>query len=217
MARGSVRKLLVVVPDRHLRASLETLIGQRWKDLGMRPEPFEVRRHPDSDPGCRMATVAFLRTLEHDYERVLVVFDHDGCGSGDSPEEIERRVEADLAANGWRGRSRVIVIAPELEAWVWGRSEGALRALGWKAGFPALRNWLAGQGRWPPAEPKPPDPKEAVALALRLRHRVPDARFFRSLAAAADFADCRDRAFRELRATLCAWYPPVPRPKRYGS
>ena len=27
MARESVRKLLVVVPDRHLRASLETLIG----------------------------------------------------------------------------------------------------------------------------------------------------------------------------------------------
>lgn len=217
MAREIVRKLLVVVPDRHLRASLETLIGQRWNDLGMRPEPFEVRRHPDSDPGCLRTAVAFLRALEHDYERVLVVFDHDGCGSGDSPEEIQRRVEADLAANGWRGRSKAIVIAPELEAWVWGRSQGALRALGWKAGFPALRNWLAGQGRWPATEPKPPDPKKAVELVLRLRHRVPDARFFRSLAAAADFADCRDRAFRELRATLCAWYPPVPRPKRYGS
>lgn len=215
--RTALVDLLVLVADKQIKASIETLLEVRGDDLGIRRMRSWVVRHPRSDPGCRADSVRVARRYIRQADRLLVVFDHDGCGSGDSPEEIERRVEAELAANGWRGRSRVIVIAPELEAWVWGRSQGALRALGWKAGFPALRNWLAGQGRWPSAASKPPDPKEAAELALRERRRKLDTGFFERLAAQADFSNCRDRAFRRLRTTLRAWYPPARRPKRSGT
>lgn len=213
--RTALVDLLVLAADNQIKASIETLLEVRGDDLGIRKMRFSVVRHPRADPGCRADSVSVVRRYIRQAERLLVVFDHDGCGSSDRPEEIERRVEAELAANGWRGRSKVIVIAPELEAWVWGRSEGALRALGWNGGFPALRNWLAERDRWPPTESKPPDPKEAAELVLSRRDRGLDSRFFKRLAATADFADCRDRAFGELRSTLCAWYPPAPRPNRF--
>ena len=199
--------LLVVVADTHMLASIETLLQKRQRDLGIEMAAFQVRRHPDSDPGCRLTTVEEVRDALGDFDRLLVIFDYDGCGSTEPPEEIEKKVEADLARNGWKGRSKAIVIVPELESWIWGRSEGAARALHWRRGFTALRAWLAEKGLWPPANPKPPDPKKAAEQVLRLRREKLDADFYRDLASHADFRDCRDPAFCALRDTLRDWYP----------
>ena len=199
--------LLVVVADRQMRASIGTLLRERQPDLGIELSAFEVRRHPRSDPGCRLTAVEFVRSDLSDFGRLLVVFDYDGCGSTEPPERIREKVEDDLARTGWKGRSKVIVIVPELEAWIWGPSEGAARALGWSRGFPALRGWLAEEGLWPPAHAKPPDPKEAAERVLQRSGNKLVSRFFRDLAAAADFRDCRDPAFCALRDTLREWYP----------
>ena len=201
--------LLVVVADRQLRASIGTLLRERQRDLGIELSAFEVRRHPNSDPGCRVAIVEQVRQALRRFARLLVVFDYDGCGSTEPPERIREKVEDDLARNGWKGRSKVIVIVPELEAWIWGPSEGAARALGWGRGFPALRAWLAEEGLWPTTHAKPPDPKEAAERVLRRSGGKLVSRFFRDLAAAADFRDCRDPAFCALRDTLREWYPAV--------
>lgn len=194
--------LLVVVADIHLEASIGTLLRERQPALGIALGAFDVRRHPRSDPGCRLATVEHVRSVLGDFGRLLVIFDYDGCGSSEPPEDIEKKVEEDLARNGWKGRAKAIVIVPELESWIWGRSEGAARALHWRRGFPALRAWLAEKGLWPPAHAKPPDPKEAAERVLWLRRKKLTSAFYRNLAAHADFRDCRDRAFCALRGTL---------------
>ena len=199
--------LLVVVADNRMQAAIKTLLQERQPDLGLELSAFEVRRHPRSDPGCRVAIVEQVRRALRGFARLLVVFDYDGCGSTEPPERIRERVEDDLARNGWKSRSRAIVIVPELESWIWGPSEGAARALGWSRGFPALRAWLAGEGLWPPVHGKPPDPKKAAERVLRRSGKRLDAAFYRGLAAEADFRDCRDPAFRALRDTLREWYP----------
>ena len=200
-------RLVVVTADRMMPAAVETLLRSRTGELGIRRTSFLVLRHHEADPGCRTNSVEVARGHLRDAERLLVLFDYDGCGSTEPPERIEQKVEDDLARNGWKGRSKAIVIVPELESWIWGRSEGAARALHWRRGFPALRAWLAEEGLWPPAHAKPPDPKRAAERTLERREQNLTAAFYRALAAEADFRDCRDPAFCALRDTLREWYP----------
>ena len=199
--------LVVITADRMMEAAVETLLRSRTGELGIRRTSFTVIRHHEADPGCRTNSVEVARGHLRDAERLLVLFDYDGCGSTEPPERIREKVEDDLARNGWKGRSRVIVIVPELESWIWGRSEGAARALGWRRGFPALRAWLADKGLWPPEDRKPPDPKAAAERVLGESGGDLTAEFYRGLAASADFRDCRDPAFCALRDTLREWYP----------
>ena len=53
------------------------------------------------------------------FEYALVVLDRVGCGAAAPRKEIQHAVEHDLSANGWRDRSKAIVIDPELETWIW--------------------------------------------------------------------------------------------------
>lgn len=199
--------LVVVTADRMMKAAIETLLRARTGELGIRRMSFLVLRHHEADPGCRTNSVEVARGHIRDSRHLLVLFDYDGCGSREPPGQIEKKVEEDLARNGWKGRSKVIVIVPELESWIWGRSEGAARALHWRRGFPALRAWLAAEGLWPAGDPKPPDPKAAAERVLEEEDEDLTAEFYRDLAAYADFRDCRDPAFRRLRDTLREWYP----------
>lgn len=199
--------LIVLASDKHIAASLEILIGQRHADLGISPITFDVRRHPESDPGCRTKAVEFLRPFINQYSRALVVFDQKGCGSGSPREEIQDGVETALSRNGWAERSKAIVIAPELESWVWSPAEDVARALGWGRDFAPLRNWLGTRGLWPARRFKPAEPKEAMEQALRHKKKVRSSALFRELAASVQFTGCRDAAFVELQGVLRTWFP----------
>lgn len=200
-------KLIVLAADKHIAASLEVLIGQRRADLGIRPISFDVRRHPESDPGCRTKAVEFLRPLVNQYRRALVIFDHQGCGSKAPREKIQQEVEFRLERNGWQGRSKAIVIAPELESWVWSPTGDVAHALGWGRDFDQLRAWLEEVGLWPGSQSKPTDPKEATRQALRRNRKVLSSALFKELAASVRFDGCHDPAFNELQTILQAWFP----------
>ena len=200
-------KLIVLAADKHIAASLEVLIGQRRADLGIRPISFDVRRHPESDPGCRTKAVEFLRPLVNQYRRALVVFDHQGCGSKAPREKIQQEVEFALERNGWQGRSKAIVIAPELVSWVWSPTGDVAYALGWGRDFDPLRAWLEDTGLWPGHQSKPTDPKEATRQALRRSRKVLSSALFKALAASVRFDRCHDPAFYELQTILQTWFP----------
>lgn len=199
--------LVVLAADKHIAASLKVLIGQRHADLGICPITFDVQRHPESDPGCRTKAAEFLRPFINQYRRALVVFDREGCGSGSPRELIQREVETALSRNGWAERSKAIVIAPELESWVWGPTEEVAQALGWGRDFAPLRSWLNTRGLWPAREFKPAEPKKAMEQALRHQRKVRSSALFMELAASVQFAGCRDPAFVELQETLRTWFP----------
>ena len=200
-------KLIVLAADKHIAASLEVLIERRRADLGIPPISFDVRRHPESDPGCRTKAVDFLRPLVNQYRWALVIFDHQGCGSTAPREKIQREVELGLERNGWQGRSKAIVIAPELESWVWSPTGDVAHALGWGRDFDQLRAWLADAGLWPGRQLKPTDPKEATRQALRRNRKVLSSALFKKLAVSVQIDGCRDPAFKELLTILQAWFP----------
>ena len=199
--------LVVLAADKHIAVSVDTLIRRRRVDLGIRAVSFDMRRHPNSDPGCRTNAVEFLRPFVRGYRRAIVVFDHRGCGSQEAPKRIQRDIESALGRNGWKGRSKAIVIVPELEAWVWIPSGKVARTLGWSRGFEPLREWLEEKRFWSAGSSKPDDPKKALEQVLRRNRKVSSSALFKELAASVDFDGCRDPAFNELRQTLRGWFP----------
>ena len=199
--------LIVLAADKHTAVSVDTLIRRRRVDLGIRAVSFDMRRHPNSDPGCRTNAVEFLRPFVRGYRRAIVVFDHRGCGSQEAPKRIQRDIESALGRNGWKGRSKAIVIVPELEAWIWIPSGKVARTLGWSRGFEPLREWLEEKRFWSAGSSKPDDPKKALEQVLRRNRKVSSSALFKELAASVDFDDCRDPAFNELRQTLRGWFP----------
>ncbi|MEO0771536.1 MAG: hypothetical protein AAFY72_19300, partial [Cyanobacteria bacterium J06649_4] len=84
-----------------------------------------------------------------------------------SPEKskIEEKIGKDLEANGWDSDAfTVIVIEPELEAWILQDNLNVEKEVYFeraKHGC-SLRDWLLGEGLWPADHVKSPDPKLAI-------------------------------------------------------
>ncbi len=204
--------LVVLVADKDLEEAVKALLA-RIDDLELRPFLFEVRRHPNRDGGCRTGAANFLRPFLQRYERSLVLFDRDGCGSTLAREEIQDNVETDLSRNGWADRTKAIVIDPELEVWVWGDLVQTSGILGWGQDVANLRRHLNSRGLWEPCDRKPSDPKGAMRTAMECaapgRRRKRSARIFHEIADSAAVDHCHDPAFNELKRTLQAWFPPI--------
>lgn len=148
-----------------------------------------------------------MSLFSRQYERALVVLDHEGCGQEAlSDEVLEAVIETKLEQNGWEGRSAALVIRPELESWVWSESPHVPTLLGWRTGERSLHDWLVDQGYLSPEEPKPGRPKEALEAVLRTTGVRRSSALYRDLAQRVSFKACRDRAFAKLRLKLGEWF-----------
>ncbi len=204
------KDLIILVADRHMEHALQGLLKEPNR-LGTRPVEHEILIHPEHDPGCRQGAVEFLRPFLSSCRYALVAFDLDGCGSGADRLETQSLVQDRLTKNGWANRSKVVVIDPELESWVWEPSRSVSEALGWGPNFQALRNWLRDRELWPAHDAKPPDPKLAMDTAMRNAHsaRRPrrSAAIFGQIARRSHPRTCNDPALVEMRETLRSWFP----------
>ncbi len=98
--------LLVLTADKNTQFALEGLLS-RPEVLGIRPiARVRTLVHPRRDPAVLRDSHSFLRSFLGQASYCLVVFDREGSGGEDrSREELERRVQSNLDANGWQGRS----------------------------------------------------------------------------------------------------------------
>lgn len=206
MVPNQSERLVVLVADRDMEEALKKVL-QRPESLGMRPVPFECRRHPNRDGGCRANATEFLRSFQRRFSHALVVFDREGSGSSATRTEIEHQLEFELARSGWQTRGKAIVIDPELETWLWSDSPSVLNGLGWNGEYAELKSWLEEQGLWDRSSAKPHRPKTALNLTLRRTRRRRTARVYGKIAAGVSLLRCEDPAFRKLRTSLRAWFP----------
>ena len=195
----------MLVADADIREATRGLLG-RSESLGIAQIDYDIIQHTKRDPGCRTQAANYLRPYLRRYVHSLVIFDRDGCTSNDSRTDIQNRVESDLRRNGWKNRSKAIVIDPELEAWVWGYQE-ALPALRWNGSYRSLKGWLSKNRLWPVSASKPPDPKKALEAVMKHTGRRRSPRIYEQIAHAANFEHCQDAAFNEFRNTLQLWFP----------
>jgi hypothetical protein len=124
------KDLILLVADKNMEASLRGLLS-RFQSLKCRPVSFDLFVHPERDPGCLLRGHDFLRPFASRYERALVLLDHAGCGREVVETSVlESELQARVGEAGWGGRAAAIVIAPELENWVWSDSPHIDQALG---------------------------------------------------------------------------------------
>ena len=198
--------LIILVADIDAEYALQGLLS-RPERLGVRPVRCQIDRHPMRDGGCRSQGVAYLRAFRRQFKHSLLIFDHEGCGvEGESAGAIETRMEAEMDKAGWAGQSAVIVIEPELDAWVWSDSPHVSDILGWKTQSQNLHAWLESEGWIVQGAIKPHRPKEALEVALRKAKKPRTAILYRDLAENVSLRGCTDRAFAKLRSSLLRWF-----------
>ena len=197
--------LVILTPDVDTEACLRGVFSRprRLTHDDVRPR---FLRHPRHDPGCRSDASPFLRSSAGGGACALVVFDLAGCGADDEdPAHVERYVEDSLRPD-WGDRARAIVVAPEIEAWLWSDSPHVAKAMGWSESTAVQRRWLQAEGLWPAELPKPPDPKSAFHRAVGRSRVIPGPGIFARIGREVGVDRCEDRAFTRLKTTLRAWY-----------
>ncbi|MGC8988830.1 MAG: methylation-associated defense system protein MAD4 [Verrucomicrobiia bacterium] len=200
------KDLVVLVADKDMEHAIRGIL-KRPRALGIRPVTTDVFTHPERDPGCYLRSHTFLRSMFKKYSKAIVLFDHDGCGAEDKTrDEMEAEVEGKLAETGWKDRSRVIVLNPELEVWLWSDSPHVPEVLGWKSPASPLPMWLKQEGYWREGEAKPHAPKEAMEAALRAARRPRSSSLYLQLAETVSLERCTDPAFVKLKNTLREWF-----------
>ena len=199
--------LFVLVADRDIEQTVLGLLG-RTHALSIRSiQGAEVRPFSRHDGGCRVEGVSVLRALRGQVRHSLLIFDHHGSGADTTVAELENRLEEELRKSGWGEDAAVIVIDPEIEAWVWAESNLVDRILGWSEDG-SLRTWLQSIDYLKPGQQKPADPKAAMLAALKDKAIKPSSSIFRQLADNVSFKGCTDRSFNKLTSTLQRWFPP---------
>jgi len=141
----------------------------------------------------------------------MVLFDREGSGREDAERaQLESEIERILGANGWQERAAVIVVDPELEAWVWSDSPEVDEVLGWTARTQDLRSWVqSATAFWPAGQVKPQRPKEAFDAALRKVGKRHSPSVFEDLAARVSTNRCVDPAFGKFKSVLQRWFGEV--------
>jgi hypothetical protein len=202
------KDLVVLTADQSTQLALRELLSARRQALAIREILFDVWTiGAGCDSACARQAPEFLRNYQDQFGHALVVFDHEGSGMEKfAVGEVESGVADRLRRTGWDGRAAVVVIEPELEAWVWSDSPNVEMVLGWSGRDPGLRKWLVQKGFLDDPKSKPARPKEALEAALGEVDTHSSSALFRQLAGSVGLDRCQDAAFTRLKKVLHGWF-----------
>ena len=206
--------LLFLVADKNMEGILKGYLSRPGihAALGCGPFNFDARRdlhvaHGQNDPGLYTRAKEFLQPHSRSYRYAAVIMDEAWDGSPGAA-EIERKLTDHLTQAGWSMQdSCAVVIAPELENWIWQDSPHVCTHLGFNGSFSDLRQLLERKGLWRAGDIKPYRPKEAVEEILRISRIPRSSAIYRDLAACIGSRGCSDRAFLTLRDAMRRWFP----------
>ncbi len=103
----------------------------------------------------------------------------------------------------------MVVLDPELEAWLWSDSPQVDIVLGWAGKAPSLRSRLTERGLLAEGAVKPSRPKEAAEWALLQVRKPRPSKIYGELARKVSFERCEDPSFRRLLEILRGWFSPL--------
>ena len=202
-----MKDLVILAADKDLEHALKGLLA-RPEALGIRPVDADVFVEPEHDPACALRGVDFLTNLSRQYGHGLLLFDHKGSGKeAATPQDLQTSLNRAFANSAWGERARAVVLAPELEAWIWSDSPHVDAVAGWRNRDPKLRLWLIEQNYLREGESKPRQPKEAFEAALREARKPRSASLYQQIAEKVSLRRCKDAAFLELKGILNDWFP----------
>jgi hypothetical protein len=208
-----MRALLFVVACADIAAMVTGFLSKERADLRLGCAPFDfnpkldVRRPAgEMDPGLWSRGAEHVRLGRQTHDHVVLMLDADWEGSPGAA-AIDEKLREDLRKCGCSDDdSEVIVLEPEIEAWMWVDKLEVAREFGFETSD-ALRGWLTGAGFDLGANQKPLRPKEALEAALRVKGKPRSSATFAAVAAKVSLSACQDPALLKLRATLQRWFP----------
>jgi hypothetical protein len=208
MTPADVLDLVVLVPGKDERETLDGLLSARRESLGIPRVRYQILVHPRRDPGCFHEGPAVLQPYCHRARHALVLLDFEGCGQEErSVTEVSEDLKSRLSRSGWEDRAEVVVINPELEVWLWSDSPRVDAELGWSGRDLPLREWLTLKGWWRSGDPKPARPKEALEKVLREVCLPRSAAIYGRLARRVSLERCGDLSFAQLLMIFRTWFP----------
>ena len=117
-----MKDLVILVADKDLEHAMKGLLA-RPEALGIRAVEADIFVEPQHDPACARYGVEFISNFSRHYHHGLLMFDHKGSGMETTdPRALQNSLNERLAHSAWGARAKAIVLAPELEVWVWNDS-----------------------------------------------------------------------------------------------
>lgn len=180
-------------------------------NLNIHPISFDpaedLIRIPGNDSGAYGKGHEWMRARLGKYRHGIVVFDRE-FGTDLDAQTLSIDLTSRIAQTGWHlDHFRVVVIEPELEAWIWQRNQRVAVPLGFKTVDQLVASVCNAGLAWPEGQPKPSRPKEALEAVCRLKGIGFSAALHRSITASVSLIGCQDPSFVQLRAALQRWFP----------
>lgn len=201
-----MQDLVLLVADKNMQFALQGALG-RPKALGIRPISYEFRSHMGRDGGVRTTGAMVLAREATRFEHALMLLDYEGCGQEGDSLQLEAQLDQQLL-DAWDNRGKAIVIAPEVDIWLWGTDNAMREAVHWPE-TGSIRDWLQGKGFVFDAHGKPLRPKEALD-AMRPIHKQPrSSAMYEKITSKISLQRCTDPAFVRLRHQLQNWFSPA--------
>ena len=208
-----MRDCVFLLADGTMEAMFKAFLGRQQShgSLGCGAFSFDPGKDlvvdaRDNDPGVFRRAHQFLDPYRTTHRHAVVVLDNAWEGSP-GVNAIMEGIGKRLAQSGWdQQRYAVIVIEPELEAWIWQDNQHVETAFRY-CGPPTLRVFLQQSNHWPAGQPKPSDPKAAVEHVVKRCQPGPKLVTFRKIMGKVSVRGCVDPAFQRLAAALRQWFP----------
>jgi hypothetical protein len=201
-----MRDLALLVADKNMDYAMRGILS-RPKALGIRAVDYEIRQHVGRDGGARTTGPETLSLLRQQFHHGILMLDWDGSGAkADTAIALEAELDQRLVDLwGKPDQTKVIVIDPEVDAWVWGADNALKDLLGWSGRKP-IRAWLRDRGYAFGANQKPVRPKEALEELMVKVDQPRSSDLYQKVTGKISLDKCRDPAFRRLREALCSWF-----------
>ncbi|GAA6623912.1 methylation-associated defense system protein MAD4 [Scytonema sp. NUACC26] len=191
-----MRDCIFLLADKNMEATfLGFLTREKFHlSLGIHQFKFEINEdlivdESGSDPGVFTRAHEFLRLYQRTHHHAVIVLDNDWEGSP-GVNAIEERISSNMLKSGWKDNNfAVIVISPELEAWILQDSPVVATAFKYKQDVP-LRQWLEKKGLWQSSSAKPNDPKKAVEETLKISKTPRSSAIYRQITSRVSVKGC---------------------------
>jgi hypothetical protein len=149
-----MRDCVFLVADKNMEAAFMGFLGRSQFHQSLGCGVFEFDENQDllvsgeHDPGVYTRAHELLRSYQKTHHHAVVALDEAWDGAPKA-QRIEQKIRQDLELSGWEAEQvEVIVICPELEAWVCHDSPMVEEVLGCKKLNIGLKSYLVAEKLW---------------------------------------------------------------------
>ncbi|MBU1195216.1 MAG: hypothetical protein KKE62_16060 [Proteobacteria bacterium] len=207
-----MRDCVFLLADTNMKAVFEGFLDRERFHLSLQCGNFEftskqdlVVASGDNDPGLYTRGHELLKPYVATHNHAVIVLDAQWDGSP-GPEAITEHITTNLLRSGWKQTNcKVIVIDPELENWIWQKSDHVAKALGLESS--SEFSSVVDADVWPDGQAKPDQPKETLEAVLKSRRIPRSSSIYKKITCKVSISRCQDASFLLLKSTFQSWFP----------